>query len=77
MELPFMLEAKHVAPALNVSTTTLYKHAALGDLPFPAVRIGDTWRFRKADVEAVIGAPIEVVLEGRLSDEHSDVLGDD
>ncbi len=62
MKLPFMVDAKTVAQVLNVSESAVLQHTASGKLDIPRVNIGRTVRFRKVDVEAFIGAPLEEAL---------------
>jgi excisionase family DNA binding protein len=57
-----MLDAEPVARALNISTTSLYKLARGGELPFSVTKIGRLYRFKRVEVEAFLGAPLDEVL---------------
>jgi excisionase family DNA binding protein len=43
---------RQVAEYLSVNERTVYRMAERGDLP--GFKVGDTWRFRRADIDAWI-----------------------
>lgn len=52
--LPKLLTADEVATALRVTTSSVYRWAKDGTLP--SLRVGDTIRFRRADVLRLLEA---------------------
>ena len=54
MEAPSLLTVADVARLLRRSVWSIYSDAAAGR--FPAIRVGGTIRFRRADVEAWLDA---------------------
>jgi excisionase family DNA binding protein len=50
MSTEILLNVKEVADFLQVNVTTVYTWAQSGQMP--AIKLGRTWRFRQADLEA-------------------------
>jgi excisionase family DNA binding protein len=46
-----LLTATEVAQRFNISRKTVYRQLSAGTFPIPAVRVGQQWRFRAADVD--------------------------
>lgn len=66
-----VLTTKEVAEYLRMSADTVKRLARQGRLP--GVKLGHTWRFRKADLEEMFS---EAVVDRALVDEAERVLSD-
>lgn len=66
-----VLTTKEVAEYLRMSPDTVKRLARQGRLP--GVKLGHTWRFRKADLEEMFS---EAVVDRALVDEAERVLSD-
>lgn len=57
---PPMVTAAVVAKVMMLSEPGVYLAARENRLPFPSFRIGRAVRFRRVDIEAFTGCPLEI-----------------
>lgn len=55
-----MITAADVARTLLITEAGVYTMARRGTLPIPVLKFGRTVRFRRSDLEAFIGCPLEM-----------------
>jgi excisionase family DNA binding protein len=58
-----VMDAKQVAELLKVGYRTVVRMADRGELP--AFKVGDLWRFRKADIDAYIQRQVDARQQGK------------
>ena len=60
-ERPLVYVAEEVLAMSRFSKSMLYRHAAEGSLPFPALRVGRSWRFPAAPFDRWLAGESEAV----------------